>query len=305
MWGVAPASHTDVPRRQALAEFEAATGRRQALFHAYHRGDQLFPTREEIAIARDAANPRLLFLSWKPITFNWAEIARGRADTYLARLARHIRANYTDQFFFTMYHEPEDNVVPRPGSGMTAKDFANAFRHVVLELRGNGVTNMVTAICYMAYVPWNTQPWFEDLYPGGDVVDWVAWDAYAYSDPGYGHGDFAEMMNRKAGSRPAWPGFYNWAAKSFPDKPLMVAEWGVWYSPRNPTHQATFFDSVGKQMELFPRVKAMMYFDTPSQQQGRNSRVDATSGGLRAYRKLGRSPVFQVMPAASRRGPGY
>jgi hypothetical protein len=126
------------------------------------------------------------------------------------------------------------------------------------------------------------------------VVDWVAWDVYAYSDPGYGYGDFAEMMNRRSASRPSWPGFYNWAASQFPDKPLMLSEWGVWYSPNNPAHMSTFFDTVGQQIQLFPRVKALVYFDTPSDQRGKDSRVDATPDSLLAYRRLGQASMFDV-----------
>ena len=51
------------------------------------------------------------------------------------------------------------------------------------------------------------------MYPGDDVVDWIGFDTYAYSDPGYGHGDFAELLNRRMASRPNWPGFYNWAVR--------------------------------------------------------------------------------------------
>lgn len=302
LWGVAPAGHTTVSRTDAIKGFEAKTGRQQALLHTYHRGEQLFPTAEEISLARNGGSPRLLFLNWKPYTTSWAGVANGKMDGYLDRLAGYIRRTFPERFFFTMNHEPEDDVVDRPGSGMTARDFAAAFRHVVLRLRAHGVTNMVTAVCYMAYVPWNTKPWFEQLYPGDDVIDWVSWDAYAYSDPGYGHGDFAEMVNRRSATHPSWPGFYNWAAAKFPDKPLMLAEWGVWYSADNPGHQAVFYDSVARQIELFPRIKAMMYFDTPSQEQGRDSRVDRTAAGLRAYRRLGTSPIFAVMPEANRPG---
>ena len=38
----------------------------------------------------------------------------------------------------------------------------------------------------------------------------------------------------------------------------------------------------------------MVHFDTPHNQDGRDSRVDATTESLAAYRKLGRLPVFQV-----------
>jgi hypothetical protein len=298
LWGVAPGAHTSMDRAVALQRFEEMTQRPQAIFHAYHRGDEMFPTSWEKAIARDAANPRILFLNWKPARATWSEIAHGdpSVDAYLDRLAAHIRTTFPEPFFFTMHHEPEDDVRANAMLGMTAKDYAAAYRYVVQRLRARGVTNLISTMVYMAYVPWNTKSWFEDLYPGDDVVDWVAWDAYAYSDPGYGHGDFAEMMNRRSGRYPNWPGFYTWAAKEFPTKPFMVAEWGVWYSSSHPQHQSEFFASVGRQMELFPRVKAMVYFETPRNQLGMDSRIHLTQSSLSAYRDLGRLPVFQVRP---------
>ncbi len=296
LWGVAPGAHTGLDRSVALTEFERRVDRAQLIYHAYHRGDEMFPTAAEIALARDPYNPRVLLLNWKPEGVTWREIALGddETDAYLKRLARHIRATFRDQFFFTMHHEPENDVEEWPGSGMTAKDYASAFRYVITMLRREGLTNLVSTVCYMAYVPWNVKPWFADLYPGDDVVDWVSWDTYAYSDPGYGHGDFAEMLNRKSGSRQEWPGFYNWAARTFPGKPLMLAEWGLWYSDRNPGHQADFFNSARLQLELFPRIKAYVYFETPDDQ-GRDSRVHTTSRGLAEYRRLSEHPAFDLI----------
>jgi hypothetical protein len=292
LWGVAPGAHTSTPRHLALRDFETKTGRPQAVYHSYHRGTELFPTPEEVAIARD----RVLFLNWKPRGASWARIAAGDPATerYLDRLAMHIRHTLTAPFFLTVHHEPENDVQPREGSGYTAKDYAAMFRHVIGGLRERGVHNLVSVMVHMAYIKWTTQSWFEDLYPGDDVVDWVGWDVYAYSEPGHGHGDFAEMMNRRSSDKPSWPGFYNWAAARHPDKPLMLGEWGVWHSPKNPGHQAYFFDTVAKQIALFPRVKALVYFDTPADQRGKDSRVDRTQQGLSAYRVLGQERMFQV-----------
>jgi hypothetical protein len=295
LWGVAPGAHTSQDRTQALADFEARAAKPQIVYHAYHRGRELFPTAAEIALARDVNNPRILFLNWKPTGVTWGQIAAGDAgtDAYLDQLAAHIKATFPELFFFTMHHEPENDVVEQAGSGMTAKDYASAYRYVIERLRANAVTNAVSAMVYMAYIPWNVKPWFGDLYPGNDVVDWIAWDIYAYSEPGHGFGDFAEMMNRRSDSQPGWPGFYNWAARSFPDKPLMVAEWGVWYSTNNPRHQADFFESARLQLELFPRVKAYVYFETPNAE-GRDSRVHNTPAGLRAFQQFSGHPAFAV-----------
>jgi beta-mannanase len=183
----------------------------------------------------------------------------------------------------------------RPGSGMTATDYAAMFRHVVLRFRADGVTNMVTVMDYMAYAHWNTSPWWEQLYPGDDVVDWIGWDMYGYSTPhGYGYGDFAEMMSRGRTAR--WPGMYAWAAVKAPGKPFMIAEWGVWYDNADPTHQAAVFDSVAAELTLqFPQVKALVYFDTPHAG-GRSSLVTSTPQGLVAYQAMVDLPIFQVTP---------
>ncbi|HCT81375.1 MAG TPA: hypothetical protein DGT23_33360 [Micromonosporaceae bacterium] len=305
LWGVAPGAHTSQDRVEALADFEKLADKPQLIYHAYHRGAQLFPTKAQIELARDPANPRVLFLNWKPQGATWRAIANGHRETdaFLDRLSEHIKATFPEQFFFTVHHEPENDVDPKAASGMTAKDYAAAYRYVVKRLRANGVTNFVSTMCYMAYVPWNTSSWFDELYPGDDVVDWVAWDIYAHSEPGYGFGDFAEMMNRRSGNKPGWPGFYNWAARTFPDKPLMVAEWGVWYSDRNPAHQQAFFESARLQLELFPRVKAYVYFETPDAE-GKDSRVHHTKTGLRSFQQFSGHPAFDVKLLSRRQGNG-
>ncbi|HEU5108651.1 MAG TPA: glycosyl hydrolase, partial [Micromonosporaceae bacterium] len=297
LWGVAPGAHTDRRGTVALREFERKTGRTQAVFHAYHTGmNGVFPTPQERALAREPGRPRILFLNWKPAEASWAEIAHGdaRTDRYLDRLARHIRTTYSEPFFFTVHHEPEDDVRPEAGSGYTARDYAAMYRHVVRRLRAGGADNLVTVLVHMAYAPLTSRPWFREMYPGDDVVDWIGFDTYAYSAPGYGHGDFAELVNRRAGGRGRWPGFYDWAEATFPHKPLMVAEWGVWHWRGNPAHKARFYRSVGDQIGRFPRIKALVHFDTPNNQKGWDSRVDSTLDGLAAYRELGRLPVFEV-----------
>jgi hypothetical protein len=310
LWGAAADAHTTTPLTQAVHDFERSTGRTQAVFHTYHRGiGTLWPTSEEIALANEPGHPRIPFINWKPATGTWADVAAGEpaVDGFIDQVAAHIKADFPDRkFFLTIHHEPENDVDPAPGSGMTATDYAAMFRHVVQRLRGDGVTNAVTVMTYMAYPKWCVQPWHDELYPGDDVVDWVAWDVYASSAPGYGYGDFGELMNRGDGignevhdlvssavSTFAWPGFYNWAAAEFPSKPLMLGEWGVWYDPTNSVHKSWFFDNVSQEIANYPRIKAMVYFDSPDAE-GRSSSVDQPSDALPAYQKLGALPEFQV-----------
>ncbi|WP_415647700.1 hypothetical protein [Stackebrandtia soli] len=294
--GIAPAGKTPVSKTAALLDYETKVDKRQHVYHSYHRGtSKMFPTDDEIEVARDPLGKRLLFINWKPQNVTWAEIAAGDAETdaYLDRLAQHIKSRFNEPFFFTVHHEPENDVRESPGSGYTADDYAAMFRHVVERLRGGGADQLVSVIVYMAYLKWTTQPWHERLYPGDDVVDWVAWDSYGYSDPGYGHGDFAELVNRTADSKPDWPGTYRWAARTFPNKPLMIGEWGVWYSRDNAGHQAEVFESAGAQMGHFPRLKAVLYFESPNAE-GRSSQVDSTPHGLVAFQRWCDSRQFDV-----------
>ncbi|MEV0839651.1 hypothetical protein AB0I55_08830 [Actinocatenispora sera] len=381
LWGAATGGHTGSSLTASLREFEHQTRRTQAVFHAYHRGlGTLFPTAEEIATANEAGHPRIPFINWKPAVASWADIAAGdpKVDDFIDRLAAYVHKRFPGPFFLTIHHEPENDVDPAEGSGYTAADYAAMYRHVVQRLRDHGATNVVTVMTYMGYAKWPAQPWFDQLYPGDDVVDWIALDVYAYSTPGYGYGDFDEMINRGGdGSSPppaspspsappaspsppsgspsppsaspspsptsgapspsaspspaspspsnaapspsgtassglpsasplltgakrreGWSGFYNWAAARFPDKPLMIGEWGVW-SGSDAKHKAWFFDNVGTEIARFPRIKALIYFETPDDN-GHDSRVDHPADALPAYRRLGALPIFQVtVPAAS------
>ncbi|MET3427156.1 hypothetical protein BJ973_006368 [Actinoplanes tereljensis] len=297
LWGVAPGAHTESRGASALAAFERKTGRTQAIYHAYHGGiRQLFPTDQEIAIAHQPGRHRILFLNWKPESASWAAIARGdrRTDAFLDRLAVHIKKNFPEQFFFAVHHEGENDVRERAGSGYTARDYAAMYRHVINRLRAHGVNNIVSVLVHMAYVKHAQQSWFNYMYPGDDVVDWIGFDTYAYSDPGYGHGDFAEIFNRRIEGKRAWPGFYNWALSRHPGKPLMIAEWGVWSSRRNTGYKVDFYRDLGDELRRFPKIRAMVQFETPHNQKGQDSSVDSTQAALHAYQRLGKLPIFQV-----------
>lgn len=293
--GVAPGSHSDVSGKVALREFEDLVGP-QRIYHAYHRGErEMFPTKTEIQVASDPKQPRLLMLNWKPRSASWAQIAAGdpRTDAYLDELAGYIDSHFDRPFFFTVHHEPENDVDQNPGSGYTAADYAAMFRHVVERLRDGGADKLVSVMVYMAYLKWTAKSWHSQLYPGDDVVDWVSWDVYGHSKPGGGYGDFAELVNRVGDQNSDWPGFYRWAAAEFPDKPLMIAEWGVWLSDRNIGHQAEVFKIAAAQLALFPRLKALVYFES-ADAEGRDSRVDTMPDSLDAFRRLMSSPLFEV-----------
>jgi hypothetical protein len=290
LWGVAPGAYTDLPASRALAQFEDKTGRRADILHVYHRGDQLFPTADEIAAAHAGGHRRLLLANWKvDWGTTWAAVAAGGADARIDRLAGYLKAHVTEPFYLALHHEPENEV--NSGPGMAARDYAAMFRHTALRLRALGVTNAVFVLIYMAYEQWCVQPWFADLWPGDDVVDWIGFDPYLFAQPGgYGHGDFGYLVDRTSDPK-RWPGFYSWATRTHPGKPLMLAEWGVFEYPADPAQKAWIFSTVAPQLRRYPAIRALVYFDSPAAPKG-DTRPDSSGAALDEYRKLAESTEF-------------
>jgi hypothetical protein len=293
-WGVAPRQWTGTPLPVGLAQDEAATGRTFDIVHSYHVNDQKFPTATERAIAVQPGKNRLLFLNWKPATdMTWAQVASGGTDARIDAEAAYLEQTFKHPFFLTIWHEPENDVIPSAGSGMTAADYAAMFRHVVLRLRADGATNAVTVMDYMGYVPWAQQSWFSQLWPGSAVVDWLGIDPYGSGEAsGYLAGDFDKLVDRTGGN---FAGYYTWATNSHPGIPIMVAEWGIEESSSNPGGKAAYFRSVAEEIENYPAIHALVYFDEP-EIAGKvfgDTRPDSTAQSLAAFTALGHNPMFE------------
>jgi beta-mannanase len=295
LWGAAAGGFTSEPRDAALKDWEAMTGRTATIFHTYHRGDELFPTPAEIAMTRDRAHPRVLLVNWRVTRgATWAQVAAGERDARLDRWAAYVAKTYHRRFFLVLDHEPEPEVNAAVGSGMTARDYAAMYRHVVSRLRADGVTNAVNVVAYMGNEKWMATPWWKDLYPGADYVDWIGLDSYISVERGrYHYGTFGDLLNRAATD--GGPGFYDWAVHDHPSKPIMVAEWGAYHRTDSTSSKAAAFDTVLPQLTAHSAIKAVVYFDAPRDKDGdRNISVDTDATGLAAFRKLAAAPLFKV-----------
>ncbi|GAB1691930.1 hypothetical protein KRM28CT15_37330 [Krasilnikovia sp. M28-CT-15] len=296
LWGAAAGGFTSTPRDQALKDWEAKTGRTAAIFHTYHKGDEQFPTKAEIAMTQDPAHPRVLLLNWKvAYGTTWAKVAAGQQDTRIDNWSKYVKATYPHQkFYLALHHEPENDVNPTAGSGMTAKDYATMYRHVIERLRTNGVTNAINVVAYMGNEKWMAQSWWKDLYPGDDVVDWIGLDSYVSVEKGYYHyGDFGDILDRQPTG--GGQGFYDWSVTNHPSKPIMLAEWGMYHRVAYPTDKSAAFNTVLPELTTHPKVKAIVYFDTAADNEGdRNIAVDSTAGSLTAFKALAANKIFDV-----------
>jgi Glycosyl hydrolase family 26 len=294
LWGAAAGGFTDAPRDTANKDWEKLSGRTATVFHTYHRGDEVFPTKAEIAMTGDAAHPRVLLTNWK-IAYGstWGKVAAGQQDRRIDAFAARAKA-YGKPFFLALNHEPENDVVDRAGSGMRAVDFAAMYRHTVLRLRAAGVTNVINVVAYMGNEKWMAQSWWKDIYPGDDVVDWIGLDSYVSAEKGYYHyGMFADLLDRRptAGGQ----GWYDWAATRHPAKPIMIAEWGVYHRIGRPADKAAAYNTVLGELGKRPNIKAISYFDTARDDEGdRDISINSTPANLAAFRKLAANPIFDV-----------
>lgn len=291
-WGMAPLAHTTTPVQDALPTEERAANRGMDIVHVYKRNGQLFPNDIERSMALDAQNPRLLLINWKPATdTTWRAVAMGAADARIDTEAAYLKTNFRHRFFLNIWHEPENDVNATPGSGYTAADYAAMYRHVVLRLRADGITYAVTVMNYMGFDNWTLKPWFTQLWPGSDVVDWIGLDPYAVGKGvGTATNNFALMVNRPLGS---FPGYYTWAQRNFPGKPIMLCEWGVEASTTDPGAQGRFFAGMASAIRAFPNIKALVYFDMPTPPPGQwITYLQSNPTTTRWYRTIGRLAPF-------------
>ena len=269
---------------KGLAEYEAVAQNTPDILHFYKTGAQKFPTSEEVAMSERSGRQRsLLLYNWKPSkSVTWRQIADGRVDGDIAFVASNLK-KYPRKLFLTIYHEPEDNVKPAAGSGMTPKDYADMYRHVVDVLRANGVDNVVYVWNVMGYEGW--EKYLDGLYPGNGYVDWIGYDPYAQRNT---HKNLEDLVNRP---RPdlGWPGFYKWADAKAPGKPMMWAEWGVdLKSNSNPA--SVLAGDAAATLNKYPSLKALVFWNDIDNNW--NVRIDDHAGLGAAFRKLAAQPIF-------------
>lgn len=296
-WGVTPVVGARQDPTAAVREFEQRIGRTVDVYHGYHQTNQLFPTPAEIALTHGSGkHRRMLVLNWKPDGGRtWRQVANGSTDAQIAREAAYLKTHFTKKFWLVIHHEPEDEVRTDPGSGKTAADYRAMFQHVVSQFRAHGVRNALYTVVFMGYTGYMAKSWFKDLYPGGKYVDWIGFDPFGTSKVN----DYSGLVNKVAPKQQdiGFPGFYAYAERYMPDKPIMLSEWAVLEIPGDPGHKADVFRSVAKEFGDFPRIKLLSYYNTRhavNMPDGGDTAIDASDEALKAFRALGKRPEFNV-----------
>ncbi|MCP5025848.1 MAG: hypothetical protein GY929_06145 [Actinomycetia bacterium] len=246
------------------------------LFRDYRRWGQVLP---DPAHAELAAQGRIIMYSWKPDR-PWAEIAAGAEDDEIrATAARFLEFGHHTMLAF--HHEPEDEVGGQFGS---AADFAAAFRHVhdIFEQEGAGAVVFVWAL--IGYRNWFSL--YDELYPGDDVVDWIAWDPYNWA--------ICRPLSPWESLEEASAPFYELATATWPDKPLMVAEFGTSEDPADPEAKANWFRDFAAMAEAArPAVRAWVYFDLGHPAIECHWRLDSSDRSILGFSEAAATPWLE------------
>jgi fibronectin type 3 domain-containing protein len=239
---------------------EQRIGRTLDIVHTYHPVGTNTLTSSDVHFATRPGT--MLFANWKP-TNNWASIASQNAG--IDQMAASIKALGPHRIFLTLHHEPERDVSPGgdpncpaltyKGTFGTAADYRAMWAYVENRFAADGVTNVVWALDYQNYAPWDCL--VPDLYPGDKLVDWVVFNGYDNN----AKATFSSVVSR----------FYNLlgadtdSTHSFTSKPWGIVEWGS--RGFTAAQESAYYDSAKAALDTnaFPNLKAYMVFDENDQ----------------------------------------
>jgi hypothetical protein len=274
-----------------LATAERLAGRRADIYHEYetfasYAGSRPFPGPAATAAIR---THHMFLFSWKPRLADgtivpWARVADGEMDAaYVDVLARKIRKwsarHHGKKVFMIFHHEPENDI----GKFGTPADYVRAWRHINARFVALHARRAVIFVWDMAGYGTHADEW-NALYPGDRVIDWLAWDPYGktlHASPSAPIVPFTTALGQDRGADVDRTGayrFYKWATGAGAEdprtgrvyakrgshtKPLMIAEFGVCWSPATLTAAEQWYEDAGAAIsaESYPQVKAFVSFD--------------------------------------------
>jgi hypothetical protein len=155
--------------------------------------------------------------------------------------------------------------------------YVDAYRHIIDLFRSQGVTN-VAWLFHPNHESWPDEAWnsIEAYYPGDSYIDWVGASVYGamwMDDPWV---TFEDVMDP----------IYTLLTTNFPNKPLMIPEWGV-REGDTPTQKATWYTDALTTLETtYTRIKiAIVYHERFETAPGPwvDLRINSSTEALSAY----------------------
>ena len=297
----------------ALTDFEQMTGKHLAIvaFGSFW-GEQAFPVKTVNLVSGYGAIPLIFWSPWDmpyvenrgPDRFNLRDILAGKWDAYIDQWADAAR-DYGKPLLVSWGLEMNGTWFPWSGTyygGGRVAGHKNgrplyagpelvkqAYRYVVDRVRARKADNILWGFHVNNYglpqEPWNM---IVNYYPGTDYVDWLGLSVYGQMLRGEEWASFSNVMDSS----------YKEICQLDPQKPVIVAEWGVGEFP--PHNKAEFITKAFADLETrYPRVKGAVYWHERWENTDgsySNLRVNSSPEALDAFRGAVANPYWIDRP---------
>lgn len=289
-------------RNNVAVALEPKTGKRVEVVRAYiPKGKWAINKESKYFIDRPNT---ILFTNYKP-AMPWRD-SDGRnelVNSQIDQMAESIKANVPNgkKIMLSLDAEPEDDMssldsetqAQCPDQTFRAKtqsgnpaEYRAMWRNVRDRFDAAGASDKVVWVMnYMGFEKWDCV--VKALYPGDDLVDWVAWDPYVS-----GETSWDQDISR----------FYTLLEKltdethQFTAKPWALPEFGSWHSSQDKAYQMYSDARVAVETNRYPRIKLYSIFDATGVRSSKIEYVGTTTQKdaqeLAAYSQFAQSPAF-------------
>lgn len=299
---------------EAIEDFEKMVGKPQAIIaSSSYWGEQSFPRSNLDIIAGYGAMPLVYWSPWdKPYEqnrgvdrFSLTNILAGKWDAYIDQWADSARdygkpmmvawgleMNGTWFPWSGYFYGGEKVISNKNGKLLFAgpEYYKKAYRYVVDRVRARGAKN-IQWVFHVNNYSYPQELWnqISEYYPGNDYVDWLGMSTYGTQfakDPWIAVDDTMDYA-------------YEDLATMDPDKPMMLAEWGVGEFPKKGSKGQWIHDAFQEVKTKCPRIKAIVFWHERWQnddQSYSNLRVHSSPDSLNAYRASVADPYWLGRP---------
>jgi hypothetical protein len=288
-WGATVKATGSQAQIDAVHSFENKVGRDLAAVRDFLAWDSPFPTSYENALETDGTTI-LLSVSTKRLGgagIKWATIAAAAPGSTLHNemksWADRIR-DFGAPIYVTMQHEPEASTNTSLG---TAAEYIAAWRAWVSVLHAEGATNAKTMWITTAFahkLGANDRRLASKWYPGDDVVDAMAVDAYNW------YTCRTSVKNPWNSLQTLLSGFMKFA-QAHPGPQMWLAEYASVEDPAQAGRKSAWLNDARAllQTPAYARIRGVLYFDL---NKACDWRVETVPGTLATFAAMGADPYF-------------
>ncbi len=289
VWGATVKNTSKQTQLQAVQVFQGKVGRTLAATRDFLTWNSPFPTAYETGLEAQGTTILLSVSSSRlnGVKIPWAQVAAAQpGDALYADMvswADRVR-DFGVPVYVTFQHEPEAAVNNTQG---TQADYIAAWRNWVSVFRAEGAANaqfmfITTAFGYQ--VKTTDRRYVPKWYPGDDVVDEIAVDAYNW-------------FTCRATVKNPWNSLAALISgqKAFgllhASKPLWLAEYASVEDPNQPGRRAQWLSDAGAlfQQYGYEQYQGIVYFNLKKQC---DWRIETVPGALAAFSAMGADPFY-------------